>query len=43
MKFACSFVYTAKNATDLLKVVNFTTLLQFVNKLVNFIKLQQVC
>ena len=29
--------YTAKNATDLLQVVNFTTLLQFLNKL------QQAC
>ena len=34
--------YTAKNATDLLQVVNFTGLLELVNKF-NFIKLQEVC
>ena len=40
-KFPC----TADNATDLLQVVNFTSLLRLVatNKLVNFINLQQVC
>ena len=38
--------YTAKNTTDMLQVVNFTGLLQLstsCNKLVNFVKLQQVC
>ena len=32
-----NWVYTARNATDLLQVVDFTSLMQVVNKL------QQVC
>ena len=39
--------YTARNITDLLQVVDFTGLLQVVNKLsaslVDFIKLKQIC
>ena len=33
--------YTVKNTSETLQVVNFTSLEQLVNKLVNFIKLQQ--
>ena len=36
------FSYTTRNATDLLQVVDFTSLLQVVNKSVEFMKLQQV-
>ena len=35
--YGCDYAYTAKNATDLLQVVNYTGLLQLVNKL------QQTC
>ena len=49
LMWECS-VYTAQNTADLLQIVNFTGLLQFVNnllkscnKLVNFIKLQTFC
>ncbi len=38
--------YTARNASDLIQVVDFTGLMQFANKLyhaVDFIKLHQVC
>ncbi len=43
-----TIIYTAKNATDLMQVVDFTDLMQFANKLlitkpVDFIKLHQVC
>ena len=35
--------HTAGNAKDLLQVMDFTGLLQVVNKSVDFIKLQQIC
>ena len=36
-------LYTGKNATDLLQIVNFTGLSTSYKKLVNFIELQQIC
>ena len=38
--FLVDLLYTAKNATDLLQVINFVSLLQ---QACHFIKLQQVC